>query len=113
MALIIGIERSRAMRRSQNYAQDCLAGLIGDLQALTANVYLVETLLAQNLINDPQNSGTGAVDVVEEQSFIVDDGSRIGLEMKEIARHGHLTRSLYACRHRKAQTTPSLSLASD
>ena len=47
MALIIGIERSRAMRRSQNYAQDCLAGLIGDLQALTANVYLVETLRSE------------------------------------------------------------------
>ena len=64
---------------SQIYAQDCLAGLIGDLQTLPANIHLLETSLAQNLINDLQNSGAGTVDVVEEQSFIVDDStSRLG-----------------------------------
>jgi lactam utilization protein B len=81
---------------AQIYAEDCLTGLIGDLQTLIAKVHLVETSLAQNLIDDLQNSAARTVDVVEEQSFIVDDGPPVGLEMKEIARHGHLDRSVRA-----------------
>ena len=56
-----------ATSRSQIYAENRLTGLIGDLQTLPANNHRLDASLAQNFVNDLQNSNAGAVDVGEEQ----------------------------------------------